>query len=90
MKISLLKLFKNENAILAGLLKDARTCKRCPALRTCMIYHKTVEYGTEDTSGIAELFSEITGISSGDVMLIFSMCSKHFCSISFQLVYEFF
>ncbi|XP_065062529.1 DNA replication ATP-dependent helicase/nuclease DNA2-like isoform X2 [Rhopilema esculentum] len=44
-----------------GLLKNERTCKRCPAVNTCMVFHKSVEQGTKETSGVGNLFEEVTG-----------------------------
>eukprot|EP00794_Sanderia_malayensis_P004887 gene4887-5527_t len=47
--------------LMPGLLKDEHSCKRCPLVTSCMVYHKNIEEGTSETSGIRQQFNELTG-----------------------------
>ncbi|KAJ1927120.1 DNA replication endonuclease-helicase Dna2 [Tieghemiomyces parasiticus] len=42
---------------LPPMIKDPRTCKTCPALTTCLLFHRAVELGTEASSGLGALFT---------------------------------
>ncbi|KAK6363654.1 Tripartite DNA replication factor [Orbilia blumenaviensis] len=43
---------------LPPMLQDKRMCGRCYAKTTCFVYHKTMENGTEETSGVGEVFTK--------------------------------
>lgn len=45
---------------LPPLIQKTRTCKRCDQNGTCMLYFKAMEKGDASTSGVDELFSELT------------------------------
>ncbi|OLL26694.1 DNA replication ATP-dependent helicase/nuclease dna2 [Neolecta irregularis DAH-3] len=45
---------------LPPMLKDLRSCKRCYAADTCLTYHKALEDGTPESSGLHDWFSEKT------------------------------
>ncbi|KAJ3294016.1 Tripartite DNA replication factor [Borealophlyctis nickersoniae] len=47
---------------LPPMLKNASKCQRCYALDTCVVYHKAIENGTADTSGLGSLFDKKTGL----------------------------
>eukprot|EP00494_Astrolonche_serrata_P033986 UN34255 len=42
------------------LLEDPGQCRRCFQKEACMVYHKTLEKGTEESSGVGDLFKELT------------------------------
>ncbi|KAF3079521.1 Tripartite DNA replication factor [Orbilia oligospora] len=43
---------------LPPMLQDKRMCGRCYAKTTCFVYHKTMENGTEETSGVGDVFTK--------------------------------
>ncbi|KAF3905451.1 hypothetical protein ABW20_dc0103994 [Dactylellina cionopaga] len=45
---------------LPPMLQDKRTCGRCYAKTSCFVYHKTMENGTVETSGIGDIFAKET------------------------------
>ncbi|KAJ3009133.1 UNVERIFIED_CONTAM: Tripartite DNA replication factor [Siphonaria sp. JEL0065] len=45
---------------LPEMIQNTRTCTHCYSLNTCLVYHKAVENGDADTSGLGSLFEEIT------------------------------
>lgn len=50
---------QNDNR-LPPMLKNAHTCKSCHHIDQCTVYHKALENGTKESSGIGELFSTRT------------------------------
>ncbi|KAK6531374.1 Tripartite DNA replication factor [Arthrobotrys megalospora] len=46
---------------LPPMLQDKRMCGRCYAKTTCFVYHKTMENGTEETSGVGDVFTKEAG-----------------------------
>lgn len=42
------------------MLKDLNTCRRCPQVQNCVNFHKAVENGDHVTSGLGELFDDLT------------------------------
>ncbi|KAM5468947.1 DNA replication endonuclease-helicase Dna2 [Microsporum ferrugineum] len=46
---------------LPPMLKNSRLCSPCYAKSTCFLYHKLVDDGTEETSGVGKLFQETSG-----------------------------
>jgi len=42
------------------LKQEEFSCKRCFQKNTCMIYHRTLEHGTSETSGVPEVFNDAT------------------------------
>ena len=45
---------------LSSMIKKEYTCKNCYALDKCVIYHKMIENGTVETSGLGSLFDDKT------------------------------
>ncbi|KAK6495309.1 Tripartite DNA replication factor [Arthrobotrys musiformis] len=43
---------------LPPMLQDKRLCGRCYAKTTCFVYHKTMENGDEETSGVGDVFTK--------------------------------
>ena len=43
-----------------GMLQDLRTCRRCSQLNNCLLYHKAVESGDRVSSGLGDLFHDVT------------------------------
>ncbi|KAI8968967.1 DNA replication factor Dna2-domain-containing protein [Mycotypha africana] len=65
--IRLLIMARNELAVafkhkasLPAMIKDSHTCQHCFLNDTCSIYHKAIENGTGETSGLYKLFEEKT------------------------------
>ncbi|KAJ3256230.1 Tripartite DNA replication factor [Chytriomyces hyalinus] len=50
---------------LPGMLQNSNACTRCYSLNTCLVYHKAVEGGDAETSGLGSLFNSNTGHLSG-------------------------
>ncbi|KAJ3168668.1 Tripartite DNA replication factor [Geranomyces variabilis] len=50
----------NKKTKLPPVIQNPDTCKRCYALDKCLLYHKAVELGTAETSGVGPLFDERT------------------------------
>ncbi|KAK2833981.1 hypothetical protein FQN49_006879 [Arthroderma sp. PD_2] len=46
---------------LPPMLKEPRTCNPCYAKTICFLYHKLVDDGTEETSGVGKPFQETAG-----------------------------
>ncbi|KAJ3234104.1 Tripartite DNA replication factor [Chytriomyces hyalinus] len=46
---------------LPGMLQNSHACTRCYSLNTCLVYHKAVEDGDAETSGLGSLFNSNTG-----------------------------
>ncbi|EPX71066.1 DNA replication endonuclease-helicase Dna2 [Schizosaccharomyces octosporus yFS286] len=55
---------------LPAMLKSEHQCKRCYAVNECFLYHKALENGTPETSGVKDLYSSITD-QLGEVELQF-------------------
>eukprot|EP00210_Caulerpa_lentillifera_P001306 g1257.t1 len=51
---------KEHQTSLPPMLHNVRVCRRCPFLTDCTVLHKTAENGNERTSGLGELFTELT------------------------------
>ena len=47
-------------ASIPSMIRNAGLCSRCFHLNNCVIYHKAVENGSAESSGIATLFQERT------------------------------
>ena len=43
------------------MLKNSRLCSPCYAKTSCFLYHKLVDDGTEETSGVGKIFQETSG-----------------------------
>ncbi|KAK6335585.1 Tripartite DNA replication factor [Orbilia brochopaga] len=48
------------NIDLPPMLGDKRTCGKCYAKTSCFVFHKTIENGTAETSGVGEIFAKET------------------------------
>lgn len=46
---------------LPQMLGNIDVCRRCFSLKECMIFHKTIENGTAESSGVGPLFDQETG-----------------------------
>ena len=46
---------------LAPVIDDVSKCRRCENIDACVVHHKACENGTEETSGMGELFTQKTG-----------------------------
>ena len=53
--------FVRERRSLPPMLKQTHTCSRCYAKKPCFLYHKLVEGGDGETSGMRNKFDEIAG-----------------------------
>ncbi|XP_047126178.1 DNA replication ATP-dependent helicase/nuclease DNA2 isoform X2 [Hydra vulgaris] len=51
---------ENNNLYMPSVLGDKRKCARCFQNQTCMLYHKAVENGNANTSGVDSLFMDLT------------------------------
>jgi len=59
---------ETDNFTLPGLLRNERFCKRCSQNKNCMLYYKSMEDGNAVTSGVSELFTELTShLSTSDL-----------------------
>eukprot|EP00850_Spirogloea_muscicola_P015616 SM000121S26013 [mRNA] locus=s121:324911:332644:+ [translate_table: standard] len=57
--------------LLPPMLKNLHVCSGCSHLDVCTAYHKTLEGGTAETSGLGRLFEERTGhLSSADAVFL--------------------
>eukprot|EP00850_Spirogloea_muscicola_P003650 SM000015S01150 [mRNA] locus=s15:37809:45597:- [translate_table: standard] len=57
--------------LLPPMLKNLHVCSGCSHLDVCTAYHKTLEGGTAETSGLGKLFEERTGhLSSADAAFL--------------------
>ncbi|KAF3939552.1 hypothetical protein ABW19_dt0210524 [Dactylella cylindrospora] len=45
---------------LPPMLQDKRTCGKCYAKTSCFVYHKAMENGTDETSGVGDIFNKET------------------------------
>ncbi|EPS40726.1 hypothetical protein H072_5379 [Dactylellina haptotyla CBS 200.50] len=45
---------------LPPMLQDKRTCGRCYAKTSCFVYHRTMENGTVESSGVGDIFAKET------------------------------
>lgn len=43
------------------MLKSARTCNQCYTKTACFVYHKLIDDGDEETSGVGKPFTELAG-----------------------------
>ncbi|KAJ3176332.1 Tripartite DNA replication factor [Geranomyces variabilis] len=50
----------NKKTKLPSVIQTPDTCRRCYALDKCLLYHKAVELGTAETSGVGPLFDKRT------------------------------
>ncbi|KAJ6259113.1 DNA replication ATP-dependent helicase/nuclease dna2 [Drechslerella dactyloides] len=48
------------NIDLPPMLGDKRTCGKCYAKTSCFVFHKTIENGTAETSGVGDIFAKET------------------------------
>jgi DNA replication ATP-dependent helicase Dna2 len=48
------------NKLMPPLLQNPDTCRRCFLKKECLVYHKTIEDGTTESSGTGALFEEET------------------------------
>jgi len=55
-----------------GLLRNDRVCRRCPVAPSCMVFHKSVEGGSKETSGVGDLFEEFTDHLKSDEINYFA------------------
>lgn len=53
--------YVRERRSLPPMLKQSHTCSRCYAKKSCFLYHKLVERGNGETSGMRNKFDEIAG-----------------------------
>lgn len=51
---------QDRSSALPGLLRKEHACKRCYAAVSCQMYHKTLECGTAESSGMGKWFDEQT------------------------------
>lgn len=61
---------------LPEMLKKEHECKRCYAKNSCMLYHKALEGGTAETSGVPDLFEEKTSAMSTEDAKFFDHWDK--------------
>ncbi|KAK9453732.1 DNA replication factor Dna2-domain-containing protein [Dipodascopsis uninucleata] len=47
--------------ILIPMSLNSYTCRHCFSTQSCLTYHKTIENGTSETSGLGSFFDEVTG-----------------------------
>ncbi|EMR08248.1 hypothetical protein PNEG_03415 [Pneumocystis murina B123] len=60
------KYLKN-NQELPSMLKNMFVCKKCPMRKPCFVFHKAIELGTAETSGLGQYFDDETNsITSKD------------------------
>ncbi|KAJ3036787.1 Tripartite DNA replication factor [Rhizophlyctis rosea] len=52
--------YLNNRTKIPEMEKNVQKCQRCYALDTCTVYHKGLESGTADTSGLGSLFDKKT------------------------------
>ncbi|CAJ0752100.1 24653_t:CDS:2 [Entrophospora sp. SA101] len=53
--------YAKNGQILPPMLKNEYVCKNCFVRSSCLLYHKAVEKGNEETSGLGMLFKQETG-----------------------------
>ncbi|TPX63675.1 hypothetical protein SpCBS45565_g06433 [Spizellomyces sp. 'palustris'] len=52
--------YLNSRGKLPPMIQRLHACQRCYALDNCLVYHKAIENGTADTSGLGSLFDKRT------------------------------
>lgn len=52
--------FHQHSAGLPTMIKNLHSCQYCSMSNACLIYHKAVERGTAETSGLGEWFEDHT------------------------------
>ncbi|EZF34348.1 hypothetical protein H101_02103 [Trichophyton interdigitale H6] len=58
---NLLAGYLRQHMELPPMLRNSRLCSPCYAKTSCFLYHKLVDNGTEETSGVGKIFQETSG-----------------------------